>query len=186
MELKAKVLLGLTLLDATIGAWLCVWWIKIYTTQLSTQTLAGHEMLRNALAIIVMYIVIRRWETPSHWAIGIMYAISCTSLLPLLISPAAFVLYQPIAAVGIGVILMTYGNALKAQNIPQAQRARFDNLQGLIGQIGAIAGAGLAYFTLFAAVPHWIIWCCVYALFDVDTLVKVTLVKKGFFTYHRA
>lgn len=184
MNNKFKLLLLLRFFDNIVSGWLCVWWVSIFAPLLSTETFSYRNIIMTSLSIVFMGIMIyKKKETPRLSTLLIALMLSYVGLFGLfstydhfvLISTATSTIYRDIASF--------FQSSLLAQNIEPTKRNLFDNRATLVGSIGFILGSTLALVTLFEGYPIWLLWLCIYMVFDIDTLVTYLCIKKGYLNY---
>jgi len=180
---RFNVLLTLFLSDAIVEGWMGVWWIKCFAPMLSSEIISVNNMLNSALGIIFMYVIIRRYEKPAIGGIVISGLVSYLSLFALMISPSVFMLVSTFMGVLMGSLVRAFGNNLIADNISQTERASFDNHASLMRNTGSIIGGCAAFFTVPTEIAYWKVWIAIFIAFDTDLVVRIILIKTGFFNY---
>ncbi len=182
---RFNVLVALFLTDAVVQGWMGIWWIKCFAPLLPAKTISVNDILSAALGIVFMYVIIRKYEKPSVGAIIISGLVSYLSLFALMISPSVFVLVSTFMGVWMVSLVRVFGNNLIAENIQQSERASFDNHVALMRNIGLIVGGCIAFFTVPTERAYWKVWIAIFIAFDTDLIIRVILIRTGFFYYKK-
>lgn len=177
------LLLFLHCFDVILEGWFGIWYVKIFVTMINSQFYSFSHMLSSALGILAMYTVIKKYEKPTLTLVVVATAITYLGLFALMFSPNVFLIVNTLLGAMLGAIGSSFRNNINALNVPQHYRVKFDNWTNLLTNLSLIIGSFVAYFTIAETIVYWKIWLAMYLLFDVDLVIKLIFIKKGFIRY---
>lgn len=177
------ILLFLHCFDVIIEGWFGIWYVKVFLELINAQFYSFNSIIASALGIFTMYTVIKKFEKPSLTLLVISTAITYFGLLGLFFSPNVFLIVNTTLGAMVGAVGTSFRNNITVLNVPHDYRAKYDNWKELLTKVSIIIGSGVVYLTMAESFANWQVWLIIYLLFDIDLIIKITLIKKGIIKY---
>lgn len=171
-------------MDSVILSWMSVWYVKVFIDLISTETVAIRNMVTSVGGALLTLLLLKYYEDKVPIVVVLIaIAVSYTALVALLIGPNEFILLTSILGIGVGCTCRMMMNNIYAKNIPQEERAKFDNYRELSSSLGNIIGGALACVSILAWVNYQVMWPLIYLALDINMIAIIWAIKKKWLEY---
>jgi hypothetical protein len=181
---KVTVLLSASFVNAVVGGWVSIWFVKYFVTLTSERAFSASNILQGIASIALLAGVLgTKLEVPRVRFIVWYNFVSYLGLFGLYLSIDGFLIVTGVNGAILGSFLNMFTNSLTAQNVEQKDRHKFDNRRTFVSEVGYVIGVGVSFLFLPKTLSLFTVWVAVFVLSDISLLFKVVSIKLGILDY---
>ena len=155
-----------------------LYYINVFSKVFTVETLSLQRVLQSSVGFLISSLIVYKaieYIKPS------MVLLCAITMYPILftftISNEAFLLTTATIGTTWIAVIQIYQSRICAENVIQEHRVRWNNISGLVTQVGVIVGSGLGSLALLDKFPFWLAHMILWILYDIGTILVFTLIK---------
>lgn len=161
-----------------------LYYINIYSKTFSIEMLSLQRIIQSSIGFLITSLIVYKAIEYVRPNIVLLFAtISYPILFLFMISNEAYLLCSAITGTIFMSFVQVYQARIRSENIQQEHRVKWNNISGLVSQVGIIVGSGIGSLSLFTKFPFWLSFMTLFIMFDIGTIMMYILIRKGKIKY---
>lgn len=176
----------------TTGVWLLIdnflfsitctisslYFINVYSKVFDISSLSMQRIIQSSVGFLVTSLIVYKAIEHVKLKHVLFFAlISYPCLALFMISNEAYLLGSAIVGTIFSSFMQIFQSRIRAENVIQDHRIKWNNLSGLVNQMGVIIGSGIGSLSLLDKFPFWLSFITIFVLFDISTIVIIVGIK---------
>lgn len=155
-----------------------LYYINVYSRVFDIHALSMQRILQSSTGFLITALIVYKaieYIKLKHVLFFALISYPCLALF--MISNETYLLGSAIVGTIFSAFMQIFQSRIRAENVIQEHRIKWNNLSGLVNQMGIIIGSGIGSLALLDKFPFWLSFTIIFIIFDISTIITVIGIK---------
>lgn len=165
-------------LGSVISTVSSLYFINVYSKVFDISALSMQRVVQSSVGFLITSLIV--YKTIEHLKLKYVLCfalISYPCLILFMISNEAYLIGSAIVGTIFGSFMQVFNSRIRAENVKQEHRIKWNNLSDLVNQMGVIIGSGIGSLALLNEFPFWIAFIIIFITYDISTVIILVGIK---------